>query len=239
MIFLDAHVHVYPEFDLDLLFSSFAAHARRAAPAGSELAMAVALREFQADLGSVLGAAAPAREWLVSPPSSPGECWTASRGGDAICIFPARQVAARERVELLGYFGEEPVPDGLPLEESARRLAGAGFLSALAWGRGKWLFGRAGIVRRLLGDDGFRECAPFVGDSALRPLFWREPLFGVARRRGFRFLCGSDPLPRAGAERGAGRFATLVDAPATRSVADMRSLLLAAPLAAAGSRPLF
>lgn len=236
MIFFDAHVHIYPEFDPDVLFSSFEAHARRLAPAGSGLVMAVALREFQPDLGAALGSAPQPREWTISPPSAPDGCWTASRGDCAIGIFPARQVVAGERVELLGYFGEAPVPDGLPLEESACRLAGAGFASAIAWGKGKWLFRRAKIVGRLLRSDSFRAIVPFVGDSALRPLFWHEPLFGVARRRGYRFLCGSDPLPGAGNERNAGRLATLIDAEPVSSAGAMRALLAEAPLSTAGSR---
>lgn len=231
MIFFDSHLHVYPEYDLDTLFSAVADRARKLAPDASGIAVAVLLRSFQPNLASVFGSAMTPRKWRLSPPETPRECWTAScAGGPEITIFPARQVAARERIELLAYFGEEPFPDGLTLAESARGLASLGYLPCLAWGRGKWLFGRAGIVRGLLRDPSFKATVPFVGDSALRPWFWPEPLFGEARRHGFRVICGSDPLPGKGGERAAGRYATLIDSPPVFSKAAMSGLLKTAPV---------
>ncbi|MBR0057294.1 MAG: winged helix-turn-helix transcriptional regulator [Kiritimatiellae bacterium] len=113
------------------------------------------LRQFQPDLGTALNAAGKPREWRLIPPEENGRPWVASHGdGRRILLFPARQVAARERLELLGFFGESPVPDGLPLADAALALQSAGFTSALAWGRGKWLFGRAVLVRRFLLDPG-------------------------------------------------------------------------------------
>lgn len=230
--FFDAHVHVYPEYDLDVLLSSLASNARRLAPQADCVAAAVMLREFQPGLGVALEAARAPREWRIEPPDREGGHWRALRGGEEIALLPARQVATRERLELLGYFGEAPVPDGMPLRETAYALSAAGYCGALAWGRGKWLFRRGRLVKFLLRDPSFRTLAPFVCDSALRPPYWPEPLFLEAEVDGFSVLAGSDPLPGAGRERAAGRYATLVDAP-------LDCILAAASFSAVGTRPLF
>ena len=212
MLYFDSHAHVYPEFWLDALFSAFLANSARRAPKGAALALAVPLRSFQQSLEGALMSAGR-RSVAISRPDREGGPWRLSdASGAEVFVYPARQVATRERIELLAFFGEEMVPDGLPLKETARRLAGAGYAPALAWGRGKWLFGRARIVRDFLLDPEMRKIAPFVCDSALRPWFWPEPLFGVAKSRGFRMLTGSDPLPGAGNERRAGCRGTVVDA---------------------------
>ena len=228
MIFFDAHAHVYPEYGMDLFFSSLLAEANRRAPDASCIAAAVMLRSFQHSLADVFASAGKCEEWSLDPPVATGAPWTASkRDGAQILLFPARQVAAAERLELLGYFGEALVPDGLPLKETARRLADSGFSVALAWGRGKWLFKRAKIVADFLRDPAMSAFAPFVCDCALRPWFWPEPLFTLARKRGFRIISGSDPLPGKGNERNAGHKAMLLDAPPACSADDLLQALTA------------
>lgn len=226
MIFFDAHAHVYPEYGMDLFFSSLLAEANRRAPGASCIAAAVMLRSFQHSLADVFASAGKCEEWSLDPPAATGAPWTArKRDGAQILLFPARQVAAAERLELLGYFGEALVPDGLPLKETARRLADSGFAVALAWGRGKWLLKRAKIVADFLSDPAMSAIAPFVCDCALRPWFWPEPLFALARKRGFRIISGSDPLPGKGNERNAGRKAMLLDAPPACSPDDLLQAL--------------
>ena len=235
MIFLDAHVHIYPEYDLDALFTAFAGRARRCAPPGAGWAMAVLLRSFQSDLASLL-AFSPGSRWRIETRGGGDETAVVTDGDARIALFPARQVAARERVELLGFFGEAPVPDGLPLAETAERLRAAGYLPVIAWGRGKWLFKRGRIVSGLMADEARRDPRPLVGDSALRPPFWPEPLFVRAARLGLRLTYGSDPLPGAAHARRAGQYATLVDAEPTTSCAALLRALREAPLRPCGRR---
>ena len=211
-IFFDAHVHVYPEFDIDVLLSTFAANAERLAPGADALAMAVMLRSFQPGLRAALGACGAPGVWRLE--EAPGGSFIATDGTRRIYLLPARQVAARERIEALGLFGDAMIPDGLPLEETFSRLREAGFRPVLAWGLGKWLFKRARVVKTAL--DGAAQSGGdlLVGDSALRPAFWSKPRpFTDAEARGMRVIYGSDPLPRKGDDHSAGRYATLIEAP--------------------------
>lgn len=211
MIFLDSHVHIYGEFDRDLLLSSFAANARRAAPQATAFTMAAMLRSFQPSLRDLLLGGGGPREWRIDEGAA--GTFTATRSGECVLILPARQVAAAERIEALGLFGEAMVPDGMPLSETISRLREASYTPVLAWGRGKWLFARSRTVNAVL-DSAIASGGKFlIGDSALRPWFWPEPgQYRRARAHGIRVLHGSDPLLRPCQERRAGRYGSLIDA---------------------------
>ncbi len=239
MIFFDAHVHLYSEFELDVLLTAFASHADIFAREADALVMAVMLRGFQTSLETVLAPfmARDLRGWKLE--KGPESSFVATDSSHRIFLLPARQVAAKERIEALGLFGEAEIPDGLPLQETIGRLRAAGFQPILAWGLGKWLFKRAPIVAGAL-DVAAGEGMPLpVGDSALRPTFWPTPrLYKKALALGGRILYGSDPLPRMGDEYSAGCYATRIDAPfdAEAPATCLLSTLHSAPLSPFGRR---
>ena len=213
-IFFDAHVHLYPQFELDVLLTAFASHADIFASDADVLAMAVMLRGFQPTLDAVFEPfkGRNIRGWTIE--ESEEQCFLATDGRHRIIILPARQVAAKERVEALGYFGEAEIPDGLPLEETVARLRDAGYQPVIAWGLGKWLFKRGPVVASALEAAGKAGKPLPVCDCALRPTFWQTPqLYKKAVELGGFVLYGSDPLPRIGDEYSAGSYATLLDAP--------------------------
>lgn len=228
MIFFDAHVHLYPAYDRDCLFDAFTAHARRFAPQAEHFAMALMLRAGQGSLAELLQATCrPGQRWRCLREIGPGAALMGD-GAAEVLVFAARQIAARERIELLGLFSEAKIPDGLPLDETWHRLRDAGALPVLAWGLGKWLFGRAPLIRRLI-EEAPRRDALMIGDSALRPTCWGLPRpMALARRKGLRIVHGSDPLPRPGEARVAGGYASLVDGVlgSDNPAADLRRLLL-------------
>ena len=210
MIHLDTHVHVYDSYNLDRLCDSMVAHAGEAAVP----AMFVAERQGQKVFQSWVDCASDglpmkgAKRWR--PLTAPDEFTVVLGDGNReLTAFAARQIAARERIEALARLTSAPIPDGLPLAETLTRIRDAGGIPVLAWGVGKWLFRRRKIVERIL--ESADPDSLFLGDSALRPLFWGTPRpMAAAMKRGFRVLCGSDPLPRPGDEARAGSYATLV-----------------------------
>lgn len=223
-MFLDAHVHCYPEYDLDLLFDSFIGNAHRLAPSESSFGMIVLLRDFQPSLESLFPSER-LHQWKITPPSSENFAATASNGSFSIALYPARQIAARERIELLALFGETCIPDGLSLLETTRQIRTANLTPVIAWGKGKWLFKRAGIVRKWLTSESTNSPAPFVGDSGLRPRFWLEPLFWYASYLGLKILRGSDPLPKPNQEQRAGSCASVIPTPDDLSFSSLFSSL--------------
>ena len=238
-IFFDAHVHLYPQFELDVLLTAFASHADIFARDADVLAMAVMLRGFQPTLDAVFE---PFKErnlrgWTIE--ESEEKCYLATDGRHRIFMLPARQVAAKERIEALGYFGEADVPDGLSLEETVGRLGDAGYQPVIAWGLGKWLFKRGPVVASALESAGKAGKPLPVCDCALRPTFWPTPqLYKRAVELGGFVLYGSDPLPRIGDEYSAGSYAMLLEAPfdETTPATSMLSAIRTSALTPVGKR---
>lgn len=240
MIFLDAHVHLYPAHDRDRLFNAFMANARRRAPQAQHLAMAIMLREGQGDLPDLLRTTGhPGQRWNPRGKTADGAL-LAGDGTNTILLIPARQIAVRERIELLGLFTAADIPDGRPAAETLQRLRDTEALPILAWGLGKWLFQRHAVVRALI-DAAEPPAGLMIGDSAMRPSVWGMPrLMARARNRGLRIVYGSDPLPRPGDESLAGSYASLIEGSLSGDspLADLRRLLTspATPIRPTGRR---
>lgn len=146
---------------------------------------------------------------------------------DAVLLFSGRQIATRERLEVLALTVDEEFPDGRSLDETLERVRQCGAIPVVPWSPGKWLFSRRPLVERVL-----RAAEPgnlAVGDTALRPLGWGTPvLLRLAVERGLPCLAGTDPLPLPGEERRTGTYGVLLTAgfdPASPT-ASVRSALL-------------
>lgn len=123
-----------------------------------------------------------------------------------LILISGRQIATGDDLEVLALATDEVTDDGLPLDQTLRRISASGALPVLPWSPGKWTFRRAGLVLDAISR--FPVDSLLVGDSSLRPRNWPEPrLMSLARDRGFRVIAGTDPLPFAGEERWIGSYA--------------------------------
>jgi hypothetical protein len=233
MLILDAHVHVYPFYDAPALLRGAVVRLAALGSPGDTLGIVLVEREG-VDVFS---------EWLAGRRLPDG--WTAtsldamalrlvSPQGERLHVFAGRQIACAERLEILGVGCRTAVPDGVPCEEAIGAIVGDGGLPVLAWGLGKWLFGRAAAVRRLLSAHPGGELP--LCDTSLRPVFWPRP--SAMRDPARPVLYGSDPLPKAGEEAQAGRYAGVVDVEMSSSDPTARLLarLRAGGLRAVGRR---
>jgi hypothetical protein len=230
-ILIDAHVHLYSCFDLAEAFSAAARNfeaASRVLGLGSPVACVLLLATTDG-------------EWTLDSlgeGSVPG--WSVERTQEAESLFfvraahePAglllvagRQVVTSEGLEVLSLGSAARLPAGRPAQETLDAVRAARALPVLAWGVGKWTFGRRRLVARLLREN--PPDALFLGDTGGRPRLSRRPrLFVEAERRGGRVLPGSDPLPfRSQAGRlGARGFALRVDLDRERPAASLRRIL--------------
>lgn len=234
----DSHVHLYPEYDLaHALRSGMANLARLAEGADPSEPRACALfltersdchvfRDLRA------GAALPNSIEVVRC-EDPGAIEVRCDAGSAY-LFPGRQVATRERLEVLCLTADADIPDGLGLEETLERVRSTGGIPVIPFAPGKWLGARGRLLERTLG--GVAGGAVLVSDSALRPFGWPRPRLMLSA--GAHVLAGSDPLPLAGDELRLGTYATLwrtgVDWRTPTTAA--RALLRTPPTALGGAR---
>lgn len=201
---LDSHIHIYPGYDRKVLIDSFFANTASIEP--SAQARGIVLTERFGT--SVFG------EWAEGKGLPEGYTATAadanalrlSNGERELLVFAGRQIACRERIEILSIGRAVPVPDGTGVSEATKAVLAAGGLPVLAWGVGKWLFSREQIVKKLLRE--FPASDLLLCDSSLRPSFWKEP--SLMRVPGRRVVSGSDPLEPADEARMAGRYVSVI-----------------------------
>lgn len=232
----DGHVHLYPAYHVALALTRLLANCHWLGPkpaagvtefmaafllAGRNSLTLAQLLERQADLAAVgiQMAAGPEPQCLTLT-------FFETR---RLCLLAGRQIVTRERLELLGLILTEPIPDGLPAEETISRITAPGGIPVLAWAPGKWFLRRGQIVRRILDEAPPGQLV--IGDTALRPRGWPMPsLMRRARRRGFLVLGGSDPLPVAGEEQRIGTYGFSYAGPfdATHPATSFRQILTGA-----------
>ena len=232
MLLLDAHVHVYPDYDRGVLLRSALRNLSAKAGPDDFLAMVLVEREGVDVFGEWSRGEGLPKGWTATPIDPTAIQLRHERDG-ALLVFAGRQIACAERLEILGVCTRVPTPDGVPCAKAIAAVRDSGGIPVLAWGVGKWLFQRAKIVQSLLTANG--PSALPLCDTSLRPVFWPRP----AAMRGARpVLCGSDPLPHPGEEVQAGRYACAipVDIAGPNPSALLRSAVVKGPVQPIGRR---
>ena len=202
---LDAHVHAYPFYNAGALLASAVDGLGALASPGDALGIVLVERDGQDVFGDWAAGRGLPPGWSATP-LDPTALQLRREDGGTLTVFAGRQIACAERLEILGICTRAKIPDGVSCREAIDALVADGGVPALAWGVGKWLFGRARVVRSLLADYP-AEKLPLC-DTSLRPVFW--PRSAAMRNPDRPVLCGSDPLPRAGEEFQTGRYACAV-----------------------------
>ena len=227
-ILFDAHVHLYPQFDLREAFTqawrNFTALSRE--PAGPRLLL-LAERSDCRFFESLDLKRLPAGYTLDRLAEEPA-VKIISPADETLFLIAGRQIVSRESLEVCALACPLHLPDRqYAAAEIVDRVHQAGGVPSLNWAPGKWLFSREKVVDALL--QRFQPDALLIGDTTMRPTLWSTPrLMQSAQRSGFHILAGSDPLPFSGEEKQIGRYACRMQAAwqNDRPVASLRAALL-------------
>ncbi|MFH1277615.1 MAG: hypothetical protein ABIK65_04475 [Candidatus Eisenbacteria bacterium] len=216
---VDGHVHFHRCFDPVRFLAGARAHFRRAAkslglPATTPGVLLLTESEGEDGFSLLREVPAALRDggWTVDETGEPVSLRACHPGDGDIMLVAGRQIACRERIEVLALGRTAPYPDGAPVERVLRDITEGGDPAVLPWGFGKWWGGRGRIMEGLLERADPRTT--FLADSGVRLRGTRRPrLLREAENRGFRILAGSDPLPFRGQEGVAGRYGFLLRRP--------------------------
>jgi hypothetical protein len=209
MIFIDAHVHIYPCFDLDVFFDAasrnFATVAKRVQPGQKKYSRILLLVEgagyewFGATAAQVQQKQqiiTPAGRWVISSSGEADTLFALPKymGGEKIFLVAGRQIVSAEKIEVLGLFCRANITDGLSLPETLSLIEQNNGVAVIPWGAGKWSGRRGKILQDYLISEKREQV--FLGDSGGRPRFWPTPkLFRLEQTDRAPLLSGSDPLP--------------------------------------------
>jgi hypothetical protein len=220
LLLADTHVHLYDCYDLDACFASAFANLVRldpraaagAGPADTIKLLCLAERRGCRVFRQLRDRANGLRlsRHVIEDGPGPGVLVVRNQAGDRLHVAAGRQVATRERLEVLALTVDLEVTDGGDILDTIGRIEAGGALPVLPWAPGKWTGHRAKVVRSVLNS------APpdrlFVGDTSMRPHGWPTPrLMREAAERGFAVLAGTDPLPFKGQEAAIGRYGIVAD----------------------------
>lgn len=204
VVFMDAHVHVYPGADAGALLD--AAHRNFLASAA-----ALDLPDWQ---GMLLLTETCRDDWFntgVAPDGRVGP-WQlhrlpgddislrAERDGKVLTLVAGRQIVTAERLEVHAIGTRTRIADGANLERTLAAVDQAGAAGVLPWGVGKWTGSRGRLLNALLADPARNALA--LSDNGGRPALWFDRR--LAGRGGRPILRGTDPLPLPGEERRVG-----------------------------------
>ncbi len=217
MMIVDTHVHVYPQYEAGNVLRLCAERLHALAPDAVPVACLTERHDchFFAELrdkGLAESSYVLGREVLEGGRSI---IVRFGQGVPPLFVIPGRQIVTKDRLEVHCVGNDAAIGDGYAVDETIGRIRELDALTVLPWGVGKWLFKRLNVVNRLL-----KKYTPedfLLGDSAMRPSFWPEPLpMLTGRSQGYRVLGGSDPLPHEVSGRWVGCYATKVDFPFDR-----------------------
>lgn len=212
-VYVDGHVHLYPEYDIRAFFRRGLEFAR--AVEGPLLLLLAEshgceyFRELRDGDGS--GEISSSDFSVLGTSESSSLCVRSENHGDPpVFILSGRQLLSNERIEVL-LVGVEPGhplcsigPGELSAEELIGRGLDAGAITVLPWGFGKWLGDRGRRVRRLAERADFRRSPLFfLGDVSARCRPWPAPR---AFKGPVRVLPGTDILPLRGFEHRLARY---------------------------------
>lgn len=214
----DTHVHIYPFYEVDKALGTVLARLSKSgagmfAPRSSKNAIKVACLTERYDCDVY-------RQLRDSPPDSVTERFEIIQRQDALLLrdrkgngefflLPGQQIITAENIEVLALSTAERVEEGQSAADTVRSVRNAGGLPVVAWAPGKWFGHRGQVVRDLLDQFSPRELA--LGDTTLRPVGWLLPMImRDARKRGFKILYGSDPLPFKGEEVTPGSYHSIL-----------------------------
>ena len=210
MIIADTHVHFYPCYDAGLALRGLISRLHLLDPASEKAAFLTErqeccfftdLRDGRIDLPDGLTVEATPEDDALR---------VVDGGKHELYLFAGRQIATKERLEVLTLASDTMIEDGLPTRDVISQALKNGSVPVLAWALGKWLGKRNGIVGELIRSYGNNEL--LVGDSSMRPTFFPQPaLINEAISKGTSIIAGSDPLPFKGDEQYMGTYATLID----------------------------
>jgi hypothetical protein len=243
MIFIDAHVHIYNCFDIDVLFDSALANFQTAAKH-----CGIKNKPFFPMLLLTEGASENWFQHMVTKIKTgqninkPANKWTITLTRETLSLkvhhndFPreeiylvaGRQIVTTEKIEVLALFCNTCINDGLSLNETINCIRQNHGIAVVPWGVGKWLGRRGEILQNFLAGYGGKGV--FLGDNGGRPWFWPTPaLFHLAREKGISVLPGTDPLPLTHEATRVGSFGFFLDHHSfdmTSPATSMRDLLI-------------
>jgi len=212
-ILIDSHVHLYENFDPDSFIESINRNFNKFAETDengfSDPIKMIFLTEAKDNdfFTRIADNSLPLKIMDIHSEKTheEGSILLMQNGHDLFYIIRGRQIITEENIEILSVGPGARIRDGLPAAEVLEQLKDREELAILAWGVGKWLFGRGKLVKNIINKSDYPYL--LIGDNSARPSVWLKPLiYRKGEKLGIPIINGSDPLPLDGEDEKAGSY---------------------------------
>jgi len=208
LLVVDAHVHIYPCFDLPEYFSAAFSNclqvARNVGYDRSHIPVLLltegrrqrVYQDIQAEIkkGNTRIGNEETGGYRVFATEEDGSLRIEKEDGRFLFLVAGRQIVTSEQLEVLALSTVSEIPDGLSLEQTVAVVEKDRAVPVIPWGFGKWSGRRRRVLMQYLASR--REGVFFLGDNGGRPCFLRFPDFRrLAPGGSLKVLPGSDALP--------------------------------------------
>ena len=189
LLVIDAHVHIYPCFDLSgFLGAAFSNCLKVARHFGHDPSYIPVLlltegyrqREFHRLREKMEGGNERIAEekhggYRLFPTEEAESLRIERADGSFLFLIAGFQIVTSERLEVLALSTVSEIPDGLPLEKTVAAVEKDRAIPVIPWGFGKWSGRRRHVLTEFLASR--REGGFFLGDNGGRPNFLQFPDF--------------------------------------------------------------
>lgn len=238
MIYVDAHVHIHEDVNIDTLLTSAVQNFQQAektltssASQPSQYVLCLteiqAAQEFHELKSQAQAASADPSHWQIRATRENDSLVVTHPDFGELIIIAGRQIVTSEKLEVLALGTDKSIPDGNSITDVINGVQELDALAVIPWGFGKWIGKRGAVLDRVLREP-FRQPI-FLGDNSGRPKHWRQPPhFVKARKYGMRILPGSDPLPFPSEFKRIGSFGFVMEGDVSNinAAADLKRILL-------------
>ncbi len=228
MIFIDGHVHLWQNFDLDLFFqtafTNFTLAANSFSPSQENL-FVMFLAETKQEksskrlekLGMVKNNCNYSQNISYAFLNLTENIKVLKvrhlKSDKILFIIFGQQITCSEGIEILSFFTPHEIENENPILDIIDKITLNSGIVVIPWGVGKWLGRRGKIIENTLDSLGSTENV-FIGDNANRPWFWPSyKIEQLAHRYDTGILSGSDPLNIKKGFNNIGSYGTILDIP--------------------------
>ena len=215
-LFIDGHVHLYPNYDLKYAFKMGAENLNRngkkslKASNTSQTGINLLFFTERSDCNFFRQfSETPATfedDLSITQTDEPDALLIKPEPQQQLYLFAGRQIVAAENLEILSLATSLFIEDRkYSAMDVIKKVNDSGGVPVLNWAPGKWFFSRGKVVQKAL--EGFSPGELLIGDTSLRNTLWPVPkLMKQAQEAGFKVIAGSDPLPFSGEEKLVGSY---------------------------------
>ncbi len=222
MILVDAHVHFYECYDLEVLldhaFKNFAYQARKLQKTDDFSGVLLLADRMHQHNFSMLVKSVKSNErfnigkWQVVETDEPFTLKFISKSNTELYLINGWQTVSQEGLEVLSLISNErQLPEGSKLSDMIDLSTRASAVTVLPWAFGKWMGARGKVLGELSEQIDSNKC--YLGDNGGRPWFISSKILNnYKNKRDFVLVSGSDPLPLQNEEKRVGSCGNYINA---------------------------